>query len=90
MQYQRRRRAKVLSVFNWVEYERVYYAGCDCGTGKAPLDEKLRLEPGQVTAGLAALLGMAGVELAFEYSSRWLPSPGGWRVLRKSSKRVCV
>ena len=78
MQYQRRRRAKVLSVFNWVEYERVYYAGCDCGTGKAPLDEKLRLEPGQVTAGLAALLGMAGVELAFEYSSRWLSSPGGW------------
>ena len=65
-------------MFNWVEYERVYYAGCDCGTGKAPLDEKLGLEPGQVTAGLAALLGMAGVELAFEYSSRWLPSPGGW------------
>ena len=72
LQYQRRRRAKVLSVFDWVEYERSYYAGCPCGRGKAPLDEKLGLEPGQVTAGLAALIGLAGSELAFEYSSRFL------------------
>lgn len=72
MRYQRRRMAKVLSVFDWVEYERRYYAGCQCGRGKAPLDEKLGLEPGQVTAGLAALIGLAGSELAFEYSSRFL------------------
>lgn len=70
--YQRRRPAKVLSVFDWVEYERSYYAGCQCGQGKAPVDEKLGLEPGQVTAGLAALIGLAGSELAFEYSSRFL------------------
>ncbi|MBC8508263.1 MAG: ISKra4 family transposase [Anaerolineales bacterium] len=72
LHYQRRRPAKVLSVFDWVEYKRSYYAGCTCGKGKAPLDEKLGLEPGQVTAGLAALLGMTGIELAFEYSGRWL------------------
>ena len=72
LSYQRRRKAKVLSVFDWVEYERSYYAGCQCGRGRAPLDEKLGLEPGQVTAGLAALIGQAGSELAFEYSSRWL------------------
>jgi hypothetical protein len=72
MIYQRRRKAKVLSVFDWVEYERSYYAGCQCGGGKAPVDEKLGLEPGQVTAGLAALIGLAGSELAFEYSSRFL------------------
>ena len=72
LRYQRRRKAKVLSVFDWVEYERSYYAGCGCRRGKAPLDEKLGLEPGQVTAGLGALIGLAGSELAFEYSSRWL------------------
>ena len=72
LRYQRRRSAKVLSVFDWVEYERSYYAGCQCGRGQAPLDEKLGLEPGQVTTGLAALIGLAGSELAFEYSSRWL------------------
>jgi hypothetical protein len=72
LHYQRRRKAKVLSVFDWVSYERNYYAGCECGRGKAPLDDQLGLEPGQVTAGLAALIGLAGSELAFEYSSRWL------------------
>jgi len=70
--YQRRRPAQVLSLFDRVEYERNYYAGCECGKGKAPLDEKLGLQPNQVTSGLASLLGMAGIELAFDYSSRWL------------------
>jgi len=71
-QYQRRRPAHVLSVFGQVSYERSYYAGCDCGQGKAPLDERFGLAPGQVTAGLAALVALAGVELAFEHSGRWL------------------
>lgn len=70
--YQRRRPAQVISVFDRVEYERNYYAGCQCGQGKAPLDEQLGLQPNQVTSGLASLLGMAGIELAFDYSSRWL------------------
>ena len=72
LRYRSRRPAKVLSVFDWVEYKRSYYAGCRCQQGQAPLDEKLGLEPGKVTAGLAALIGQAGIELAFEYSSRWL------------------
>ena len=52
----------------WYERE----LACECGRGKAPLDEQLGLAPGQVTAGLAALIGLAGSELAFEYSSRFL------------------
>jgi hypothetical protein len=72
LQYQRRREAQVLSVFGKVTYERSYYAGCDCGQGQAPLDERFGLAPGQVTAGLAALVALAGVELAFEHSGRWL------------------
>ena len=72
LHYQRRRAAKVLSVFGWVEYERNYYAGCSCGRGKAPLDEQFGLEPGQVTSGLAALIALAGVELAFDHGARWM------------------
>ncbi len=72
LQYQRRREAQVLSVFGKVTYERSYYAGCRCGQGQAPLDERFGLAPGQVTAGLAALVALAGVELAFEHSGRWL------------------
>jgi len=35
LQYQRRRPAVVLSVFGRVDYQRAYYAGCQCGQGKA-------------------------------------------------------
>jgi hypothetical protein len=72
LRYQRSRPATVLSVFGRVTYERAYYAGCACGQGCAPLDEAYGLQPGHVSAGLAELLTLAGVELAFEHSRRWL------------------
>ncbi len=72
LRYQRYRPATVLSVFGRVTYERAYYAGCACGQGCAPLDEVYGLHPGHVSAGLAELLTLAGVELAFEHSRRWL------------------
>ena len=72
LRYQRYRPATVLSVFGRVTYERAYYAGCACGQGCAPLDEAYGLQAGHVSAGLAELLTLAGVELAFEHSRRWL------------------
>ena len=72
LHYQRSRPATVLSVFGRVTYERAYYAGCECGQGSAPLDEQYGLQPGHVSAGLAELLTLAGVELAFDHSRRWL------------------
>ena len=72
LQYQRLRSATVLSVFGRVTYTRAYYAGCACHEGAAPVDEFYGLQPGQVSAGLAELLTLAGVELAFDHSRRWL------------------
>jgi len=72
LRYQRSRPATVLSVFGRVTYARAYYAGCACGQGHAPLDEQFGVQPGQVSAGLSELLALAGVELAFEHSQRWL------------------
>ena len=72
LKYQRRRPAQVISLFGRVEYQRNYYAGCACGHGKAPLDERLGLQPNQVTSGLASLLGMGGIEMAFDYASGWV------------------
>ncbi len=72
LRYQRYRPATVLSVFGRVTYARAYYAGCACGRGCAPLDEQYGLQAGHVSAGLAELLSLAGVELAFEHSRRWL------------------
>jgi hypothetical protein len=72
LHYQRMRPAQVISVFNRVSYERAYYAGCQCKQGKAPLDEQFGLEPGAVTAGLAALLALAGIEFSYDHSPKWL------------------
>ena len=74
LHYQRMREATVISVFGKTIYKRAYYAGCSCKKGKVPLDEKLGLEPGGVTAGLAMLLALAGIEYAYDKSPSWLQS----------------
>jgi hypothetical protein len=72
LMYQRERKASLISVFGRVTYQRSYYAGCVCGKGQAPLDRKLGLKPGGVSAGLRELLALGGIELAFEQGRRWL------------------
>lgn len=72
LHYQRMRTAQVISVFDRVSYARAYYAGCQCKQGRVPLDEQFGLEPGAVTAGLAALLALAGIEFSYDQSPKWL------------------
>jgi len=72
LHYQRMRTARVISVFGRTRYVRAYYAGCDCKEGKAPIDEQFGLEPGAVTAGLATLLALAGIEFSYDKSPKWL------------------
>lgn len=69
-QYQFRREAVILSVFGRVSYRRRYYICPECGQGECPLDKRMQLSAGEVTAGLAELLALAGVETAFAESSR--------------------
>ncbi len=70
--YQRKRKAEVVSVFGRVSYRRGYYAGCRCGQGQAPVDERYGLQPGAVTAGLGELLALTGIELSFAGGAAWL------------------
>lgn len=72
LHYQRHRVATLWSVFGKMTYERAYYAGCQCGHGQAPLDRRYGLEPGQVTAGLAQLLALSGIDKSFEEGQAWL------------------
>lgn len=72
LHYQRMREATITSVFGKTSYTRAYYAGCSCQSGKAPLDEQFGLEPGAVTAGLAQLLALAGIEFSYDQSRKWL------------------
>jgi hypothetical protein len=72
LKYQRRRAATIWSVFGKMSYERAYYAGCKCGKGCAILDERYGIEPGKVTAGLAQLLALSGIDKSFEEGQEWL------------------
>ena len=72
LKYQRERKATIWSVFGKVTYVRAYYAGCQCGAGRAPVDQRLGIEPGKVTAGLAHLIALSGINKAFEDSRKWL------------------
>lgn len=72
LQYQRRRAATIWSVFGKVTYKRAYYAGCGCGRGYAIIDQRYGIEPGKVTAGLAHLLALSGIDKAFEKGREWM------------------
>ncbi|MGB5539654.1 MAG: ISKra4 family transposase [Gammaproteobacteria bacterium] len=89
--YQFRRSAVILSVFGRVGYRRRYYTCSSCQQGQAPLDQQLGLAAGEVTAGLAELLALAGVEVAFEEASRLVERYLLFRVsdntLRKETER---
>jgi len=72
LKYQRRREATIWSVFGKVVYRRAYYAGCACGKGYAPVDQRYGIEPGKVTSGLAHLIALSGIHKAFEDGAKWL------------------
>lgn len=86
-----RREAVILSVFGRVRYKRRYYVCPECGSGACPLDQRMQLAAGEVTAGLAELLALAGVETAFAESSRLVERFLLFRVsdntLRKETER---
>jgi uncharacterized protein UPF0236 len=91
MSYQCKRPATIMSVFGRVSYRRGYYLCEECHARQSPLDRRLGIEAGQVTAGLAELLALAGVEIAFEEATRWLEHYLLFRVsdntLRKETER---
>lgn len=87
MNYLFKRKGTILSVFGRVAYRRRYHVCEQCHAGASPLDRQMGIEAGQVTAGLAELLALAGVEKG----TRWLERSLLFRVsdntLRKETER---
>lgn len=85
------RAAKAISVFGKISYERAYYLCPACGQGQCPFDQRVGIRPGQVTPGLANLLALAGVEVAFEEAGRFVEQFLLFRVsentIRKETER---
>ena len=65
-----KREAVLWTVFGKVSYKRRYYLCAECHQGQCPLDQKYGIVPGQVTQALSSLLGVLGVEVAFEEASQ--------------------
>lgn len=59
-EYQYQRPGKLLTVIGQVLYKRAYYVCPYCGRGHYPLDVRLGLRPGQLSAELESLSGMLG------------------------------
>jgi hypothetical protein len=68
--YRCRVEGMVISVFGRVRYRRSYYL-CDyCRTGTKPLDTRLKIEPGEISAGLKPLLALLGIQTSFDEAAK--------------------
>jgi hypothetical protein len=68
-EYQFKREGTLLTIVSQVTYRRAYYVCPRCHQGCYPLDDKLGLRPGQMSAELESLGGMTGVQLPFGQGS---------------------
>ena len=68
--YQFKRSAILLTLLGQVDYSRAYYLCSACQQGHCPLDQKLGLRPGQISAELESLTGMTGAQLPFGQSGQ--------------------
>jgi hypothetical protein len=72
--YQFKRSGTLLTILGQAEYKRAYYLCSGCQQGHYPLDQKLGLRPGQMSAELESLSGMTGAQLPFGQSSNLFES----------------
>jgi len=68
-EYQFNRAGTLLTILGQIEYKRPYYLCASCQKGIYPLDQKLGLRPGQMSAELESLSGMTGAQLSFGQGS---------------------
>ena len=68
--YQYQRPGTLLTILGQVSYKRAYYVCPYCRQGQYPLDMRLGLRPGKLSAELESLSGMTGTQMPFEQSSQ--------------------
>ena len=68
-EYQFKREGVLLTLLGSIHYRRAYYVCPRCHAGTYPLDERLGLRPGELSAELESLVGMTGAQTPFEKGS---------------------
>jgi hypothetical protein len=67
--YQGQREGTLLTLVGQVRYRRAYYLCPQCHQGCCPMDQRLGLRPGQMSAEVESLAGMTGVQVPFGQGS---------------------
>ena len=67
--YVRRRQVNLHTLFGKITITRAYYLCGECHQGHCPLDQTLGLRPNALSAELARLVAMTGVQIPYEKSS---------------------
>ena len=68
-EFVRKREAVLFTLLGRVAYRRAYYVCAHCHQGCSPLDERLGLRPGAMSAELESLVGMTGALMTFAKGS---------------------
>src|SRR5437016_2153150 len=87
--YERRREAMTITLHGRVRYGRAYYR-CACGQGCCPLDERLGIEPGQMSESLVSVAARFGISEAYERSAEGLAVASGVAWSPNSVRRACL
>jgi hypothetical protein len=65
-EYQFKRDGVLFTLLGAIHYKRAYYLCSACHRGTYPLDDRLGLRPGELSAELESLVGMTGAQMPFE------------------------
>ncbi len=87
--YERRREAMTITLQGRVSYRRAYYR-CGCGRGCCPLDARLGIEPGQMSAQLVTVAARFGITEAYGRSAAALTAISGVALSPNSVRRACL
>ena len=78
-----------LTLHGRVSYRRAYYR-CGGGRGCCPLDERLGIQPGQMSEQLVKVAARFGISEAYERSAEGLAVATGVALSPNSVRRACL
>ena len=88
-QYVRRRAGMAITLQGRMSYRRAYYLCATCGKGHYPLDERLGIEPGQMSREVIKVAALCGIQDAFEAGSDVLARTSLLELSPNSLRKAC-
>jgi len=88
-QYVRRRSGMAITLQGRMYYRRAYYLCERCGKGQYPLDDRLGIEPGQMSREVVKVAALCGIQDAFEAGSDILARTSLLALSPNSLRKAC-